>query len=221
MNFLSKILKKRFCKLCNYNSLEFCPVYNYYKSMADVRYLLILDNYYNLPDITEKETKKLEDVRDKLQGEHNSTTSDKVDKLTELYKTLTRLQLDQKWIYNVLCFLQYKYSGYDLDFEFFENELAAMDYKLNYTNETEFYKEIERLIKRAGTKDKQIKRVGDEIKNLLDDKNKNKKGGYIKEFLLIEKHANIKIDIYKDSMLKFIEATNITIEIINNKQKAA
>ena len=202
-----------------YKELKFCTVFSFFESFEDARYLLVLDNYMELPDV--ENIKELEETRDVLKEKYDEIDPPQQNELLDLSKMVVRLQSDQQFILNVLFLMGYKYSGIKLDFDFFENILAQMDYKLNYTNIDELEKEIDRLRNRAINKTNQINRKNKEIEDLIEKKTKEKKGNtsYLEIVLLIESMANIKIDIYKDSMLTFISAKKRMIEVIKTREQ--
>ncbi|MCK9544385.1 MAG: hypothetical protein M0R03_20390, partial [Novosphingobium sp.] len=130
-----------------------------------------------------------------------------------------RMQADYTFIQNALFFMQYKYSGFKADFESIEKILEAMDYKLNYTNFEELEKEIIRLSNRSKGIINRITRKNKEIEDYLKSKEKQSEGGsYLDVILQIESIANIKIDIYKDNMLKFIHAEKQLRTIIKTRE---
>lgn len=200
-----------------YKDLKFCPVFNFFESLKEVRYLLILDNYMDLPEV---DTTELIEIRNRLSEEYQSHESESQNELLDMYKSNTRMQADYTFVQNALFFMQYKYSGFKADFDGIEKILEAMDYKLNYTNFEELEKEIERLANRSKGITNWITRKNKEIEDYLKAKEKQSEGGggYLDVVLQIESLANIKIDIYKDNMLKFIHAEKQLRTIIKARE---
>ena len=200
-----------------YKDFKFCPVFNFFESLKEVRYLLILDNYMDLPEV---DTTELIEIRNRLSEEYQSHESVSQNELLDLYKSNARMQADYTFIQNALFFMGYKYSGVQVDFDETEKKLEAMDYKLNYTNFEELQSEIERLSNRSKGITNRIIRKNKEIEDYLKAKEKQSEGGrgYLDVVLQIESIANIKIDIYKDNMLKFIHAEKQLRTIIKARE---
>ena len=199
-----------------YKDLKFCPVFNFFESFKEVRYLLILNNYMDLPEV---DTTELIEIRNRLSEEYQSNEAESQNELLDLYKANARMQADYTFIQNALFFMQYKYSGFKADFESIEKILEAMDYKLNHTNFEELEKEIIRLSNRSKGIINRITRKNKEIEDYLKSKEKQSEGGsYLDVILQIESIANIKIDIYKDNMLKFIHAEKQLRTIIKTRE---
>lgn len=201
-----------------YNSLKFCSPFNFFESIEDERYLLILKNYMELPEISKKLKDKLLKIRTELSEQLQNFQNQQDNALLDLSKQLVREQADQQFILNSLNILRYKYSGLEADFKYFEDRLFAMGYEIK--KDCDFEKEIQRLRKKAISKNNKIKRLSGDIEKLTElQENEGEKDNYLKIVLMIDSIANIKIDIYKDSMLTFIFAKNQMIEIIEQRKK--
>lgn len=213
-------------KLTYHNSFKFCTIFSFFESANDIRYLLILDNYIELPEISKDLENKLIEVSKEFNEKFNEY-SNEVNKFFKETKSLTRIQFDQVFILNCLEILKYKFTT-DINLEWIEDKLNEMDYKLIYSNESEFYNELLRLQKKAISKNNQIKKRKLKLENLskkVKEENEESEYNYLDVVLKIERIANIKLDIYKDSILKYIQSTKIMVDIINKtnaqRQKAA
>lgn len=201
-----------------YNSLKFCPIFSFFESTEDERYLLILDNYIELPEIDENFKLKLTEIKKILKKQYQENEPEQDNKLFDLSKELSRIQADQQFILSSLNILLYKNSGIQANYTWIENKLNEMDYKIN--PDRNLNEEINRLKNKAISKNNRIKKILKEINDLIEiEKNDQNKSNYLELILMIESIANIKLDIYKDSMLKFIFAKNKMIEIIEQRKK--
>ena len=185
-----------------YNSIKICPVFNFFESFNDVRYLIAQDNYIELPILKDIEIEKLNKIKENLQIDYQEMSQSGVNINFDKTKTVIYLEYNKYLISVILNTLEYKYSGIKADYDFLEDYLEQIDYKLNYTDEKSFNKEIERLRHRLLGYDNKINK----LKLELNAKTPKKENNYLTVVLLIEQYANIRIDIYKDSVLKFIEA---------------
>lgn len=199
-----------------YRSLKFCPIFNFFEAIEDVRYLLILDSYIELPEIFD--LSELNKIREQLFNDYNETELCGSNQIVQLSKSILRTKNDQNIIINALYLMQFRYKGADTNLiKELEEQLTKMSYQLIYTNENELFEEIERLRKKALSKNNQIRKKEKEIHGLMTSQ---KSMNYLEIVLKIENHANIKLDVYKDSMQKFIYAKNEMIKIIKSKKAA-
>lgn len=197
-------------------NFKYCPIFNFFESAEDERFLLILDDYFELPEVDEEKLKRLKDLRTELYNQYQQHDNSDND-LFNISKGLVRLQHEQQFIINALFCLTYKYTGVEVDFDWIEKTLKSLDYELKYNDENSFYIELERLKKKALSKSNQIRRKHKEFEKLK--KEPEKKYNYLSVILMIERIANIRLDIYKDTITKFILAKETMISILKEREK--
>ena len=200
-----------------YKDLKFCTIFSFFESIEDVRYLLILDDYSELPELNDSEIKELTHARELLLNDYSEQETNQSSQIIQLSKSAIRLQNEQNIILHALKLMSLRYEpGINQDLiKQLELELEKRGYGLQYSSPEELLEEIKNKSKRAKSKDNQIKRKQIEIEGLTN-KNENKVN-YLDIVLTIESQANIKLDIYRDTMIKFLAARKKTIEIIKRK----
>jgi hypothetical protein len=77
-----------------YKSIEFLPIYNFYKIMDtnDLRYLLVLDNYFELPEYNEDLTNIWEEIRNQLMT--SQEIDDVLKRILSLMIEIEELKID-------------------------------------------------------------------------------------------------------------------------------
>ena len=158
----------------------------------------MLDDYSNLPNY---DTEKLKESFENIIDQYTSSLSDKHNKPLEDKKTVISLTTDKNIVNYAIEILRYKYhAGIEVEHEYLENLLKDKGYPIHYNNAKEFHKELDRVSQNSKGIDYNIKRKLKEIELSKSDNKSN----YMDSVTAIEESLGIKIDIYRDTMIRFI-----------------
>lgn len=217
-----------------YKEFRFIPIYNFYEIYRnkDIRYLLKLDDYSDLPELKENELLILTDTFRKISDECLEKLGiDGGNEILDCDKSIVIFQLKKIRINNIVQILRMKYyPGIKVDHEYLETEIKNAGYRLVYSNEQEFYNALDMVCEAAKGIDNRINEKEEEKKD-IENGLKNIQSSYMDSVLAIHEGLGIKLDIYKDTMLyyatcvKRLKIKSKKIEEYNNsiknKQKVA
>lgn len=188
-----------------YREFKFIPIFNFFEiyESKDIRYLLKLDDYSELPDLNDKEILILTEAIEKISNEYTEKTKDsEYDPILDCKKEITLFQLKKNRIHNILQILRLKYHpGLVIESDYLEQEIRNAGYKLEYTNKQEFYKALGSIPGATKGINYRIEAKKEELKNLEGDV---KEVSYMNSVIAIEEGLGIKINIYKDTMMYYI-----------------
>lgn len=193
----------------HYKSIDFLPRFNYYRIMDtdDLRYLLILDNYNDLPDIQTELLEVWADINMQLYD-----FSVQKNKRSEMQhkgnKQVNELKYKYEYIQNILQYLfYYKDDG-------MEKELASLGYRINPNKN--YFNELTRIKKQS-----QNLTVKINLKELdVQDMNKGISGDYdhYSELNAIRRHTGLQIDEHKTSIKEYFSIRYDVIKELDKKQ---
>jgi len=200
-----------------YKSLKMIPIFNFFEVIEseDIRYSIILDNYNDLPEITEKQQEELTENFKNLTSDYSDYNEN--NKIIENQFSIVNLY-NRKNKVNAILFLLYNYKyddKYNLDSEYLESTLKGMGYKLEYSTVDEFYKAIDKINTKGIDYKIKVKEV--EIKNLTS----GEKQSYREAVVLFEELLSINIDIYKKTIVDFIAYRQRCMQKIKQTKKVA
>ena len=188
----------------HYTNIKFIPIFNFFEiyETNDIRYLLKLDDYSELPEISEELSVKLQASLQVISDECSDNSTSDNDEVFECKKSIVTLSLRKTRI-NFICeILRYKYEdGVSVDHKYLEKELTDASYLLNYNNKSEFHDQLDNIQHASKGLDKRVKDEENKIKDLSVS---DKKNTYMDAIQNIEEITGVKFDIYKDTMLYYL-----------------
>ena len=192
-----------------YKSLDFIPIYNFFKADEDIRYLIKDIDYEELPVITEEENNELIEIFETLKIDQLEDNSNKINVQEELRKSMARLINKHTIIDGLLHIIQWRYvyeqkekltEDEYYDFDNIDRKLKDYGYGLNYSNWGELVKEIE-------AKRNKLKGIENRINDKkieFENENKGDKASLYDIIAIIEDNLGVKVDEFKDSMSKYL-----------------
>lgn len=189
-----------------YTSIKNIPIFNFFETYEnqDIRYILKLDSYDELPSISDKLSSQLTGIFEDISNDYSELLNIRADKFVENNQKIMRLSLKKNRINYIVSILRYKYfPDIKVDHGYLENELKNYGYQLNYSNELEFYEELNKIGGKTKGIDFNIKSIEQELENIKDQKY-----NYLDSIVIIEETLGIRFNIYKDSMSYFISCKN-------------
>lgn len=188
-----------------YSSIKFIPIFNFFEvnESNDLRYLLKLDDYSILPDIGQELSVKLLHVYENISNEYNEYSGEQsYNEIFDNNKSIITLTIKKDRINFIIQILRFKYMpGIQMNAEKWENELRQMGNRLNYSNQREFYSELDRIQHGTKSLDQRIKDKKEENENLKQ----SNKFNYLDSIVKIEDTLGIKFNIYKDTIYYYLK----------------
>lgn len=197
-----------------YHSIDTVPIWNFSKwqSNEDVRYFLKVEDYEELPEITDKEATQLTSTAIEIYFEANefelkmSTRNNYVFTLT---KRLALVTAEHDIINNILQLLEL--TGPEPESEKLLNQVGY-----SIREGKDFYDEIKRIFNQNQNKKVKINELRSELEALTKKTGESESIESIQ--IALEKHNNRAIDLHTTTLKKWLILKNNLIKDIEKQQ---
>lgn len=192
-----------------YKTLDFCPMFNYYKASEtkDYRYLLKLKDYEDLPEYNEDLQPYFESLRDDV-TEFTVKNNNRSNVVFDQVKRRDILISDYQLIQSLISYLWYNKDDEKIKM------LAECGYKIN--TKRDYHQELKRIQKRSQILTGRIKYMSDEIEALTSGKTSD----MYTEKENVSNYRGRDVDIHKTSMMEWLTMKNkVQNEIAQKKLK--
>lgn len=199
-----------------WKNIETCPAWNYYKAIeTDVRFLIRKVDIDELPKVKEKHLMQLNEQLSELsmqaaQYEIESVRRNEI--IFDLTKKIEVMTADYVYIVALLEYVKIK-GGDEKTQETLKNLGFA------FRDEFSLDENVRRLKSRNENNLIKINERRDELKAMINIKEKKKDAPIEKSLVLVEKHYNRDIDLKKISVKKWLTMKNQVLEDIKRSQK--
>ena len=209
-------MKKSLKNGCRYYDNLNIPIRNYFEAHDDIRWLLILPDYYELPFCDVEDLSALQQTYNEIKQEYTINDSAQSKDIFIATKLRNGLIGQQHILSYILEVLRHKYNdSVKVDSDRLENCLKEIGFPIKYSNKHEFYDELDEVARKAKNLDHKIKNKEKYINDRCKGK-ESKDFDYMVLMANIEVGLKIKIDIEKDNMRKFIAYKDNYVRLIQS-----